>query len=123
MSASARDAISYSGSLSRVSPKLMPIVVIRHGRARPLPPPASSTNPYLASWRRWNEQVVGDSPIRSPSSVAVSAPPMVSSSISASRTGCDSARSVRASVISRRWGSDGEPDCSGWASFSDTSRE
>src|SRR5689334_23584355 len=39
-----------------------PVWVSRHGRVRPGPPPASSTKPYLASWRRWNEQVVGDSP-------------------------------------------------------------
>jgi hypothetical protein len=32
---------------------------MRHGFARPLPPPASSTTPYFASWRKWNEQVDG----------------------------------------------------------------
>jgi len=32
----------------------------RQGLARPFPPPASSTNPYFASWRRWNEQVVSN---------------------------------------------------------------
>ena len=47
----------------------------RQGLARPFPPPASSTNPYFASWRRWNEQAVGVAPIRLPSSVAVIAPP------------------------------------------------
>ena len=79
----------------------MPIDVIFHGRARPLPPPASSTKPYLASWRRWNEQVVGDSPICSPSCVAVIAPPRLSASRRAIRTGWVSARSVRASLTSR----------------------
>ena len=92
------DATSASGSpLAGASD--MPIDVSRHGRARPWPPPASSTNPYFASWRRWNEQVVGDSPIRSPASVAVCAPPCSSASSSAIRTGCAMARSVRASVI------------------------
>ncbi len=82
----------------------MPIVVSRQGLARPWPPPASSTNPYFASWRRWNEQVVGDSPIRSPASVAVCAPPCSSASSSAfdPHSGCaSSARSVRASVTFR----------------------
>ncbi len=79
----------------------MPMVVSRQGLARPWPPPASSTNPYFASWRRWNEQVVGDSPIRSPASVAVCAPPSSSASSSSIRTGWASARSVRVSVIFR----------------------
>lgn len=40
-----------------------PSRVTRQGRERPGMGPASSTKPYFASWRKWNEQVVGDSPI------------------------------------------------------------
>ncbi len=72
-----------------------------HGRRRPVPPSASSTNPYLASWRRWNEAFAGLSPTRSPASVAVSCPASVSASSSASRTGCASARIALGSVSSR----------------------
>src|SRR6476646_9251933 len=43
----------------------------RQGRLRPDAPGASSTKPYLASWRRWNEQLAGESPSTAPASVAV----------------------------------------------------
>ena len=79
-------AISVSGSAC-TELNCIPVAVSRHGRDRPLPPPASSTKPYLASCRRWNEQVVGDSLIRSPTSVAVIAPPRSRASMSAMRTG------------------------------------
>jgi len=61
--------------------------VALHGRSLPRPPPASSTSPYLASWRRWKEQLAALSPIRSPAWVAVSGPVRRSSPISASRIG------------------------------------
>ncbi len=105
MRVTASDAIS--ASVSPLGLKDMPMDVSRHGRDRPVPPPASSTNPYFASWRRWNEQVVADSPIRSPTWVAVIAPPSASSSNSAIRTGWASARRVRAAVIFRICGSSG----------------
>ena len=49
--------------------------------------------------------MVGVSPIRSPASVAVCAPSISSVSSNAIRTGCVSARSVRASVsfLISRW--------------------
>ena len=64
----------------------------------------SSTNPYLASCRKWNEQVFGGSPINSPAWVAVSGPSSDSASSSASRTGCVIARIARGSLRSRRAG-------------------
>ena len=65
---------------------------------------ASSTKPYLASWRRWNEHDAGLSPTSSPASVAVSAPSCASTSSSRRRIGCASARIVFGSVSSRRGG-------------------
>jgi len=53
---------------------LKPVVVIRHGLARPLAPPASSTTPYFASWRKWNEHVDGGSSMSSLAAAAVSGP-------------------------------------------------
>ena len=73
----------------------------RHGRERPVPPSASSTKPYFANVRRWNEQLAGDSPTSSAASVAVSGPSRVSASSSAHRTGWASARISRASVTGR----------------------
>ena len=63
------------------------VVVARHGFSRPVPP-ASSTSPYLASCRRWNEHVPDDSPISFPAFVAVSGPCARSSPTSFIRTGC-----------------------------------
>ena len=76
-------------------------VVSRHGRDRPGAGPASSTNPYLASCRKWNEQVLGGSPISSPAWVAVSCPSRFSASSSARRTGWVSARIACGSLSSR----------------------
>src|SRR6266581_545997 len=75
------------------------MAVARHGRSRPRPPPASSTRPYLASCRRWNEQLAELSPTSSPARVAVSGPSERSSPSKDSRKGCASARSARGSVI------------------------
>jgi hypothetical protein len=72
----------------------------RQGRSRPRPPPVSSTNPYLASVRRWNAQFAGDSPSSSLAWVAVSVSFMPSSSSRAIRTGCASARIAFGSVRS-----------------------
>src|ERR1043165_6545100 len=71
------------------------------GRRRPGPAPASSTYPYLARVRRWHEADAGDSPSASPASVAVIGPRATRSCSSASRTGCASARMVRASFTCR----------------------
>ena len=77
----------------------MPMCTRLQGRLRPDPPPASSTKPYFASWRKWNEHVVGDSPISSPAWVAVSAPSTARTSSRARRTGWVRARSSRGSVM------------------------
>jgi len=103
----------HSGS-SAFGEKRIPRAATCHGRRRPAPPPASSTKPYFASWRRWNEHVVGDSPISSPASVAVRAPCRPSTSRSDSRTGWVTARSSRASV-SRRGSSSSSADSTGLA--------
>jgi hypothetical protein len=58
-------AAAVSG-LEPASDHSVNIAVARQGRARPRPPPASSTSPWLASWRRWNEQLAALSPIASP---------------------------------------------------------
>src|SRR5215469_12393886 len=73
--------------------------VRRHGRSRPLPPPASTTYPYLARVRRWKAQFAGLSPSSSLAWVAVSVPACINASSNASRSGCASARIARASVI------------------------
>ena len=75
--------------------------LIRHGRCRPRPPGASSTKPYFASVRRWNDALAGDSPISSPAWVAVIGPSASSSSSSANRVGWLSARSSRGSESRR----------------------
>jgi hypothetical protein len=81
-------AAAVSGVSSPVAPQAVVIVIARHGFSRPVPPPASSTTPYLASWRRWKEQVPDDSPSSSAARVAVSGPSVRSSPTSAIRTGC-----------------------------------
>ena len=63
------------------------VLVARHGFSRPVPPPASSTRPYLASWRKWNEVVPEDSPSSPAARVAVSGPWVRSRPISFIRTG------------------------------------
>ena len=87
----------------------------RHGRCRPIPPPASSTKEWSASLRRCHEQLAGVSSSRSASSVAVSGPSTVSSSMIPSRTGWASAASSRGS-LSRRY--DGPCCCSSPAASS-----
>src|SRR3954471_8055416 len=76
------------------------VAVARHDFWRPLPPPASSTKPYFASWRKWNEHVPELSPSRSAACVAVIGPSRRRSPISAMRTGCARARIARGSVSS-----------------------
>ena len=84
-----------------VSSQLWRAEPIRHGRDRPGRGSPSSTNPCLARWRRWNEQLAGVSPSRSPASVAVSSPSRATSSIRSIRVGCAIARMTRASVSLR----------------------
>ena len=91
------DAAAASGP-SATSGQEVNSVVARHGRSRPLPPPASSTRPYLASCRRWKEQLAELSPISSPAWVAVSGPSRRSTPISDSLIGCAMARRARGSV-------------------------
>src|SRR5215472_13302498 len=55
--------------------------------------------PYLASCRRWNEQLAEDSPSNSAARVAVSGPSVRSRPISDILIGCASARSAFGSVI------------------------
>src|ERR1700683_5442271 len=85
-----REAAGPQAPRASASPRYL----TRHGRSRPRPPPASSTNPYLARVRRWKAQLAGDSPSSSLASVAVSvlvsALPLASSR--AIRSGWASAR-------------------------------
>ena len=81
-------AAAVSGVPSPGASQSVVIVVARHGFSRPVPPPASSTSPYLASCRRWKEQVPDDSPSSSAARVAVSGPSVRSSPTSDIRTGC-----------------------------------
>src|SRR5438477_8761982 len=78
--------------------QLVNIAVACQGRSRPRPPAASSTSPYLASCRRWNDALAGTSPISAPACVAVSGPSRRSSPTRRSRVGWASARSARGSV-------------------------
>src|SRR5215471_9493869 len=55
--------------------------------------------PYLASWRRWNEQLAELSPSNSAARVAVSGPSVRSRPIRDILIGCASARSAFGSVI------------------------
>ena len=73
MSSRARPARSSPGVASRSS-HARPTWRTRHGRCRPIPPPASSTKECSASLRRCHEQFAGVSSSRSASSVAVSGP-------------------------------------------------
>ncbi len=73
------------------------MAVARQGRSRPLPPPASSTIPYLASWRRWKDMLAELSPRSSAARVAVSGPSTRSSPTRDSRIGWARARSARGS--------------------------
>src|SRR4051794_10167471 len=93
-------ASAVSGS-SWTSVTRMPVCTVHQGRWRPVPPGASSTKPYFASWRRWNEQFDGLSPTRSAACVAVSVPASLSASIRARRTGWAIARIALGSVSSR----------------------
>jgi hypothetical protein len=51
-----------SSRLSVNSGTTVIIAAAPHGRCLPVPPPASSTGRYLASCRRWNEQLAGFRP-------------------------------------------------------------
>src|SRR5262249_13842718 len=77
----------------------------RHWRSRRSGPgPASSTKPYLASWRRWNEQLAWETPSTRPHCAAVAGPVATSSSSRSRRRGCAKARIAVGSllVISQR---------------------
>src|SRR5450759_1520726 len=74
------------------------MAVARQGRCLPWPPPASSARPYLASCRRWNEQLAELSPSIWPACVAVSGPSVRSIPSSDNLIGCASARSALGSV-------------------------
>ena len=80
-------AAAISGVPPPATSQSVDVVVARHGFSRPVPPPASSTSPYLASCRRWKEQVPDDWPSNSAARVAVSGPSVRSSPTSAIRTG------------------------------------
>src|SRR3954467_4162517 len=82
------------------------IAVACQGRSRPRPPAASSTSPYLASCRRWNDALAGTSPISAPARVAVSGPSRRSRPTRRRRVGWASARRARGSVSRTvRWSS------------------
>lgn len=94
-----RAELAISASGSPAGAKDMPTVVSRHGPAAPAARLGHEPVPgQLAQVERAGGRV---SPIRSPASVAVIAPPSSSASTSAIRTGWASARSVRVSVIVR----------------------
>ena len=93
-------AAAVASGVSGIAGHEVDIAVARHGFSRPWPPPASSTMPYLASWRRWNEQLPELSPSSCPARVAVSGPSRRSRPISRMRSGWAIARSARGSVSS-----------------------
>src|SRR5690242_9532919 len=94
---SSSEAAAAAG-LSVLSSHWVNIAVARQGRSRPCPPGASSTSPYLASDRRWNEVLPELSPSSTPAWVAVSGPCIRSMPSSAIRSGCARARSARGSL-------------------------
>src|SRR6185503_14919945 len=61
------------GHLRRLG-HVRPADVVRGGLPWSVPPPASSTRPHLASWRRWKETLAGLWSRCRPASVAVSGP-------------------------------------------------
>ena len=99
VSADAAAVVSASGPTSSQLWRTDPI---RQGRVRPgavaRPPRGSRTCP---SWRRWNEQLAGESPRASAAAVAVSSPSRATSSMSSIRVGCARARMTRGSVSRR----------------------
>ena len=89
-----RPAAAAASGAFCTSSQRVDVVVARHGFSRPVPSPVSSTRPYLASCRRWNEHVPDDSPSSRAACVAVSGPRVRSARISFIRTGCAYARSA-----------------------------
>src|ERR1700761_3192418 len=90
-------AACWAGS-SLTSGQLVNWVVALRGRSRPRPPPASSTRPYRASWRRWNEQLPELSPSRAAAWVAVIGPSRRSRPTREMRSGWARARRARGLV-------------------------
>ena len=94
--AKTRSSWSVTGPLRQ----LCSTSVSRQTRSRrSWPGAASSTNPYLASCRRWNEQLAWLTPRCRPHRAAVDGPSVTSASMRSSRSGCASARTVMGSVI------------------------
>ena len=90
-------AATARSGFSATSGRLVNMAVARQGRSRPFPPPASSTRPYLASWRRWKDVLAELSPSSSAARVAVSGPSTRSSPTRDSRIGWARARRARGS--------------------------